>query len=63
MDVAVELMSQRAGSAQAAAGAALLRRTLDMQVAQNAQLLEVLPQPAPRPSLESHLGGSIDLYG
>jgi hypothetical protein len=64
VDVAVDLIAQRAGSAQAAAGVALLRRSLDLQVAQSAQLLEVLPQPQPqRPSLESHLGGSIDLYG
>ena len=55
-------MTQRAGAAGLEAGAALLRKALDQQVATSAQLLEVLPQPTPAPSLEMHLGRSLDLY-
>lgn len=62
MDVAAALISQRAGAAGVEAGAALLRKALDQQVATSAQLLEVLPQPLPAPSLETHLGRSLDLY-
>ena len=62
VDVAAAIMSQRAGAAGVEAGAALLRKALDQQVATSAQLLEVLPQPTPAPSLEMHLGRSLDLY-
>ena len=62
VDVAAALMTQRAGAAGLEAGAALLRKALDQQVAASAQLLEVLPQPTPAPSLESASRASLDLY-
>ncbi len=63
MDVVAPILEQRAGALALQADASLLRRALDGQKAQAAQLLELLqPIAAPPPSLDPGKGGAIDLY-
>ncbi len=60
MDIASSATAVQAQSVSTDAGALMLRKQLDAEKAQAAQLLGAMPTP--QPSLEQHLGGRLDLY-
>lgn len=63
MDVVAPILEQRTAALALQKDTMLLRRALDGQMEQAAQLLELLqPADAPPPSLEQGKGGAIDLY-
>ena len=60
MDVVEAATDLSAQGAARTAGAALLRRSLDVEAAQAADLLRALPEPPA--SLDPHLGRRLDRY-
>jgi len=60
MDAAGSLLSPATPGLGPQVGAMVLRKALDQQLSTASQLLQVLPSPPP--SLEAHLGSSINRY-
>ncbi|CAI09021.1 YjfB family protein [Aromatoleum aromaticum] len=60
--IAAAAAANSAATVQAQASLLVLRKAMDVQQSNAAQLLQALPQPAVAPAPGATVGGSIDIF-